>query len=91
MKIHVWDNGGITMDRYIVFIDQDMFYMSIYPDRANEVNMYAGTFKSPINSMNKAMAMLEFKRVQMPKSLKYAIRQRCKEIRHENQDQTRTN
>lgn len=78
------------MDRYIVFIDKHMFDMSIYPDRANEVNMYAGTFEPPISSMNKAMAILEFKSVQMPKSLKYAIRQRCQEIRHGTKNQHNT-
>jgi hypothetical protein len=83
MKIYIWDNGGITMDRYIVLIGQHCYYMSIYPDRANEVNMYAGTLKSNIHAINKTMANLKFKNVQMPKSLKCAIRLRCKEIRHE--------
>lgn len=88
MKIYIWDNGGITCDRYTVFIGNHIFLMSIYPDRANEVNSYVGTFVSNIHAMNKAMIKMLFKNVQMPKSLKCAIRQRCKEIRsdqHENE------
>jgi hypothetical protein len=83
MKINIWDNGGITCDRYTVFIDKHIFHMSIYPDRANEVNSYAGEFKPSIKAFNAAMHRMLFIKIdKIPKTLKYAIRQRILEIRH---------
>jgi hypothetical protein len=85
MKIYVWDNGGTTIDRYVVFIGQHVFNMSTYPDKANGINQYEGTLKSDIPAINKTIARMKFENVQIPKSLKYAIRLRCKEIRYETQ------
>jgi len=87
MKINIWDNGGITCDRYTVFIDKYMFFMSIYPDRANEVNSYVGEFRHGMGEFNiefdAAMhCMLFIKIDKIPKTLKYAIRQRILQIRH---------
>jgi len=38
MKVEIYDNGGKTCDRYTVIIDDDVFAMSMYPNRG--VNMY---------------------------------------------------
>ena len=59
MKIHVFDNGGITCDRYVVFIGKHIFNMSYYADRANEVNMYMGTYKSNDDAMIAVMNVLK--------------------------------
>lgn len=84
MKIRVFDNNGITMDRYIVLIGRHIFNMSYYADRANEVNTYAGTYKSDDEAMMAMMDLLKFtERDKIPKNLKYAIRQRCKQIRYD--------
>jgi hypothetical protein len=89
MKIMIFDNNGITMDRYIVTIKQHTYYMSQYPNRANEVNTYAGKFNRDTTKISKMMKNLGFKQLnKIPKSLKYAIRQRCKEIRHDNAPST---
>jgi len=84
MKIHVFDNGGITCDRYVVFIGKHIFNMSYYADRANEVNMYMGTYKSDDDAMIAVMNVLKFtKHNKIPKNLKYAIKQRCKQMRYD--------
>jgi len=82
MKINVFDNGGITCDRYTVFINKHVYYMSYYPDRANEVNQYGGEFKSNRNAMIKFMEELHLTKInKIPKHLKYAIKERCKQCR----------
>ena len=82
MKISIWDNGGITCDRYTVLIDKHEFLMSYYPDRANEVNQYLGeVYCIPIATMNLTTdknTLLP----KIPKNIRYAIRQRCQELRN---------
>ena len=87
MKIIVFDNDGISVDRYVVFINKYCFHMSTYPDRANEVNMHGGEFQSSIENIIKLMQHIGFvKMTKIPKSIKYAIRQRCKEIRNDDNE-----
>lgn len=70
------------MDRYMVFIDNHVFYMSRYPDRANEVNTYGGELKLSEKKRDKFMKTLKFvKLLAIPTVLKYAIRQRVQQIR----------
>ena len=84
MKINVFDNGGITCDRYVVLIDKHVFYMSYYADRANEINTYGGDMVSDINAIIKFMKRLKFiHHAKIPKNLKYAIRERCKQTRRQ--------
>lgn len=84
MKIRIWDNGGSTIDRYTILIDKHLFYMSMYPDRANEVNMYARELKHTMN-MNAVLAIMKHHTPirPIPKTLRYAIRERCKQIRRD--------
>ena len=85
MKIQVWDNGGITMDRYTIYIDKHEFLMSFYADRANEMNMYMGEKQSSYEVIEHLMKYTENTLLpKIPKNIKYAIRQRCKELRREN-------
>ena len=41
-NVTVWDNGGLTMDRYTVVIGDDVWFMSSYPGYPNGVCMYGG-------------------------------------------------
>jgi hypothetical protein len=84
MNIQIWDTKR-TASRYTVCIDNHVFWMGIYPDRANDLNMYAGEKQLSSNKgfdrmMKQNGAM---KLTKIPKNLKYAIRQRVKEIRYE--------
>lgn len=84
MKIDVFDNGGITCDRYVVFIGNQIYYMSYYADRANEVNNHAGEFKSRREKIMRVMDALLFEHCnKIPSNLKPAIRRRCKELRQD--------
>lgn len=40
--VRVWDNEGLTMDRYVVCIGEDIWFMSDYPGWPNGVCMYGG-------------------------------------------------
>ena len=40
--VQVWDNGGLTMDRYTVVIGDDVWFMSAYPTYPNGVCEYGG-------------------------------------------------
>lgn len=82
VKIQVWDNGGITMDRYTVLINKHEFLMSYYPNRANEVNQYLReVYCIPIATMNLTTDKNKLL-PKIPKNIRYAVRQRCKELRN---------
>ena len=68
---------------YIVVIKNSVFEMGEYPDRANEINMFIG-FIRPLwrYYLTKDEKILS----KIPKNLKYAIRERCKQIRAEELD-----
>lgn len=40
--VKAWDNGGLTMDRYAIFIEESLWFMSAYPGYPNGVCMYGG-------------------------------------------------
>jgi len=40
-NIQIFDNEDKTFDRYTVVINKDVYFMSPYPDRANECCYYA--------------------------------------------------
>lgn len=40
--VQVWDNEGLTMDRYCIRIGEDIWFMSKYPAYPNGVCTYAG-------------------------------------------------
>ena len=40
--VKAWDNGGLTMDRYAILIEEDLWFMSDYPGYPNGVRMYGG-------------------------------------------------
>lgn len=42
MKIYTYDNGGTTIDRYTIIIDNDVYSMSINPNSPQGVNEYYG-------------------------------------------------
>lgn len=46
ITLRVFDNGGKTVDRYIVIIDNDVFYMSDDANIPNGCNYYAGKLES---------------------------------------------
>ena len=71
-NIIIYDNGGKTADRYTVIINNDVYAMSYYPNRVNEVCSYWGSVE-------------EFKKFNgrrlkyIPKNLRYQINQLIKE------------
>jgi len=69
---------------YIVVIKNSAFEMGEYPDRANDVNIYMGEINEDLEWYNitKGTTILP----KIPKNLKYAIRERCKQIRAEELD-----
>lgn len=40
--VKAWDNDGLTMDRYTILIEDDLWSMSSYPAYPNGVCMYGG-------------------------------------------------
>lgn len=42
--VKAWDNGGLTMDRYAILIEDDLWFMSSYPAYPNGVCMYGGQY-----------------------------------------------
>ncbi len=42
MKIRVYDNGGVTFDRYLICIGEDVFSMSNNSCSPQGVNMHLG-------------------------------------------------
>lgn len=40
--VKAWDNGGLTMDRYAIAIEEDLWFMSAYPAYSNGMCMYGG-------------------------------------------------
>ena len=42
--VKVWDNDGLTMDRYAILIENDLWFMSTYPAYPNGVCMYGGEY-----------------------------------------------
>ena len=84
MKIEIVETNRKVADKYTVIIGENyQFSMSEYPDRANEVNMFIG-FIRPLwrYYLTKDEKILS----KIPKNLKYAIRERCKQIRAEELD-----
>ena len=69
---------------YIVVIKDSVFEMGEYPDRANDVNIYVGEIKEDWEwyQITQGTTILS----KIPKNLKYAIRERCKQIRAEELD-----
>ena len=69
---------------YIVVIKDSVFEMGEYPDRANDVNIYMGEIKEDWEwyQITQGTTILQ----KIPKNLKYAIRERCKQIRAEELD-----
>ena len=69
---------------YIVVIKDSVFEMGEYPDRANNVNIYMGEIKEDWEwyQITQGTTILQ----KIPKNLKYAIRERCKQIRAEELD-----
>lgn len=69
---------------YIVVIKDSIFAMGEYPDRANDVNIYMGEINRDWkwNQLTIETTILP----KIPKNLKYAIRERCKQIRAEELD-----
>ena len=79
MKIEIIETDRKVADKYTVIIGENyQFSMSEYPDRANEINMFIG-FIRPLwrYYLTKDEKILS----KIPKNLKYAIRERCKQIR----------
>ena len=48
--VTVWDNGGLTMDRYTVVIGDDVWFMSAYPGYPNGVCGYGGFWVGHLDS-----------------------------------------
>lgn len=69
---------------YIVVIKDSVFVMGEYPNRANDVNIYMGEIKEDWEwyQITQGTTILQ----KIPKNLKYAIRERCKQIRAEELD-----
>lgn len=74
---------------YIVVIKDSVFEMGEYPDRANDVNIYMGEIKEDWEwyQITQGTTILQ----KIPKNLKYAIRERCKQIRAEELDKYEEN
>jgi len=69
---------------YIVVIKDSVFEMGEYPDRANDVNIYMGEIKEDWEWYDITQGTTILPKI--PKNLKYAIRERCKQIRAEELD-----
>jgi hypothetical protein len=52
MILKVWDNGGKTIDRYLVRIRNDYYTMSHNANQPNGVNMYLGEYPDITESGN---------------------------------------
>lgn len=79
MKIEVIKTNRKVADKYTVIIGENYeFTMSEYAHRANEVNMFVG-FVRPLWRYY----LTENEKIlpKIPKNLKPAIRERCKQIR----------
>ena len=88
LKIHVFDNEGITFDRYTVLIGNYVFYMSRDADRANHVNICAKRLEYSEQNFIKLMEYCKFTQCKkIPKSIKIAVRERCKQIRSEQDEE----
>lgn len=44
--VKAWDNGGLTMDRYAILIEESLWFMSAYPAYPKEVCMYGGEYSA---------------------------------------------
>lgn len=67
--------------RYIVIIKDSVFEMGEYPDRANDINIYMGEIQEDWKWHNLMQGTTILPKI--PKNLKYAIRERCRQIRGE--------
>lgn len=81
MQIFVIESELSVADKYTVIIGNDYFFMSAYPNRANEVNMYGGriTTSRQLRTLTEEANILKH----IPLTLKYAIKQWCQQIKRE--------
>jgi len=86
MKVHIWDNGGKTIDRYLVLIDKNYVYtMSENPLSPDGVNMFGfelvdtgETFDEFFDRINlKGDSIPIFNMQDVPKEVMAAIIERC--------------
>lgn len=79
-KIHIYDNEGMSFDRYTVWIenekDADCYTMSNNPSAPNGVNMYSHTVETfrPYLNHGKNIRLID-----VPKQVQKAINERIKE------------
>jgi hypothetical protein len=72
-RITIFDNEGRTADRYTVIINNEIYYMSFYPDRHNEVCiLISDNVIERLECLNDLK--LEKRLNKIPKNLKYQIR-----------------
>lgn len=74
-QVEIYDNGGETVDRYTVIIDDDFYGMSDNPHSPQGFNQYSGSFADGY----KAGSHLGTKLSSVPPQIKKAIIQRMNE------------
>jgi len=74
-NIIVFDNGGKTIDRYIIVIGKDVYTMSHNPNSPVGVNMYAGELDRDVFVDTKKFKKLN----KIPNEIKDAVKQRMNE------------
>jgi hypothetical protein len=81
MHIFILKTNYNVTDKYCVIIGDNVFYMSEYANRANEVNMYSGriTTTKQLHALMENAIILKH----IPTNLKLAIRERCKQTRRD--------
>ena len=70
--VNVYDNGGITFDRYTVIIDDDVYLMSLNPMSPQGLNQYAGTREEIKGDLGKQL-------FHVPKEIQRAIDTKIRE------------
>jgi len=75
MNIEIYDNGGVTFDRYTVIIDGDVYGMSANPNSPQGFNQFSGKLAElPMARSNGERITME----SLPEEVELAIKARCK-------------
>ena len=80
-QVAIYDNGGETVDRYIVIIGDDWYSMSREANSPSGVNQYYGNAKADALSVSEATGKRITSWAQLPNGVRTAIRDRMKEVK----------
>jgi hypothetical protein len=76
MGVRIFDNEGITLDRYTVIIDQDVYSMSRNAMSGQGVNTFNCTLGYPVNQIRIDLYDKEVDYWSLPDEVRHAIIQR---------------